>query len=373
MAKAKSVKPAVTKKKPARNKGRSPWGLMGKALIAVLIFAVISGGMVAGGIYLHYQAYLTTPVLAEGDTRTVVIPANSAWPQVVRILEEARLVRRPLYFEYWSREVGLPSSVRAGTFQLQGPLMLEDLAAALRRGGLAEDLSVTIPEGFTIFHIADRLESLGLVSREEFLRAATNEEALAEAGIDAESFEGYLFPDTYRFRQGTSAQAIIERKHRRWKEVWAQLYEAHLDGFEHLSSRYEFGVHEIVTMASLIERETGAGAERDLIARVFYNRLDRNMKLQTDPTCVYGEETYMLVPRPEHCRDPLNRYSTYVIEGLTPGPIANPGRASLEAALAPSTSAEAMEYLFFVSRRDGTHHFTRTYQEHREAIRRFLK
>ncbi|MFU8804518.1 MAG: endolytic transglycosylase MltG [Bradymonadaceae bacterium] len=363
-------------KKGKKKKGRGQGGVgrsILRAFLGLSLFVVLGGAASALALYLHYEAYLETPILSEGQERTIVIPPNTAWPRVVEILEEAHLVRRPLYFQYWSRETGLASQVKAGTFWFEGPLSLDDLAAALREGGRAAEVTVTFPEGFTIFHMADRLEGMGLMSREEFLRAARDGEALAEAGLDAESFEGYLFPDTYRFRQGMSGSAVVGRLHAQWQQVWEELLEANRESFDALAAQYEFGVHEVVTMASLVERETNSNAERDLVSRVFFNRLDRNMRLQTDPTCVYGEETYMLVPTPQHCRDPLNRYSTYVIDGLTPGPIANPGRESLEAALVPSTRPEALEYIFFVSRRDGTHHFTRTYQEHRQAIRRFLK
>ncbi|MBA2661786.1 MAG: endolytic transglycosylase MltG [Bradymonadaceae bacterium] len=342
--------------------------------------AMLAGGLLLGaiafaGLYFHYTAWADTLVLEADQSRTVVIERNTSWPGVIAALSEARLVKRPMYFDYWGRKQGLSGAVRAGTFRLAGPMRLEELDAELRRGGMAEEVTVTFPEGFTIFHVAERVESSGLASREDFLRAARDPDTLLAAGIEAESFEGYLFPDTYRFEQGTSAAAIVLRMHRRWKGVWEELKSRHAHSIEALGEQYKFGQHELVILASLVERETGVDDERALVSRVFLNRLDLNMRLQTDPTCVYGEETYMLVPTPAMCRDPLNRYSTYVIHGLTPGPIANPGRASLDAALAPSTQPDANKLLYFVSRRDGTgrHHFSKNYDEHRQAIRRYLK
>lgn len=347
----------------------------GRVVASLLAVTLLLGVIGAAGLYLHYSAYVNMPVLREGESRTLVIPANTAWPQVVTILEESRLVKRPSYFDYWGKKRGLPAAVRAGTFQLAGPMTLEDLEAELRRGGLAKDVLLQVPEGFTIFHIADRLEQIGLVSREDFLRAARDKEMLAAAGIEADSFEGYLFPDSYRFKQGTSARAIAEKMHAQWKAMWEGIKSRHADRLAWLAEQYDFSEHEVVILASLIERETSVNDERTLISRVFLNRLDKNMRLQTDPTCVYGEETYREIPHPRYCRDPLNRYSTYVIYGLPPGPIANPGLASLEAALLPSEAPEAKEYLFFVARRDGTrrHHFTKTFGEHNKAVNKYLK
>jgi UPF0755 protein len=330
---------------------------------------------VLGAVYLHYHAYIGEPVLEAGETKTLVIPRSTAWPRVVDILERDRLVTRPAYFEYWARRRHLPAAVKAGTFELVGPLSLEELAAKLREGGRFDETTVTFPEGLSIFHLADLVEKLGLVDRSAFLRAARDEEALAEAGLEAESFEGYLFPDTYRFRKGTSAAEIVAKLHARWRVMWAALSEKHADSMARVAEKFDFDVKDFVTLASIVQRETSLASESPVIARVFYNRLERDMRLQTDPTCVYGPETYDEVPTPEHCKDPLNRYSTYVIDGLPPGPISNPGEASLEAVLDPSANPEAKEYLFFVARRDGSrgHYFSETYAEHKRAIRRYLR
>ncbi len=348
-----------------------PW----RVALAFFAGACLIGVIALGGVYFHYSAYVKMPVLREGESRTLVIPSNTSWPQVVDILEEAQLVKRGKYFDYWGKKRGLPQAVRAGTFQLSGPMQLEDLEVVLRRGGMAEEILLSVPEGFTIFHIADRVEQLGLASREDFLRAARDQALLSAAEINADSFEGYLFPDSYRFRQGTSARAIVERMHAQWVAVWADIKSRHADNLEALAQGFGFSEHEVIILASLVERETSVNDERSLVSRVFLNRLTKKMRLQTDPTCVYGEETYREIPHPRYCRDALNRYSTYVIAGLPPGPIANPGRASLEAALAPSNAPEALEYLFFVARRDGTarHHFTRTFGEHNKAVNRYLK
>jgi UPF0755 protein len=352
-------------------------GLVFKLTGALAGVAAACAVVAALAVSWMYASWAERPVLDEGESRTVVIPRGTAWPGVVRGLREAEVVRRGWFFEYWSRQRGLPRKVKAGTYRLAGPLSLDELAEELERGGQLADVTVTVPEGFTIFHVADRLEALGLVGREAFLTAARDEALMRELDVPGESFEGYLFPETYRIARGTPARDVVRRMHGEWARRWEQALEraggqAALDA---LREGYGFDEHDVVILASLIERETNHDPERDVIARVFLNRLDKSMKLQTDPTCVYGEETYLEVPSPRTCKDRLNRYSTYVTAGLPPGPIANPGEESLVAALAPSTSKAARKYLFFVARRDGTgsHRFSETFAEHKRAIRKHLK
>lgn len=341
--------------------------------LAAAILVLLMGA--AGFLWAHFGAFVEAPVLDEGEDVTLVIPENTNWPGVLRRLEDARLVRNKSYFEYWARSRGLPSRAKAGVYKLEGPMSLDELADELEDGGEVEEVVITFPEGFTIFHVADRVESAGLADRESFLRAARDQQALTDAGVSADSFEGYLFPDTYRFVKGTPPEQIVSRMHQRWSEVWNELRREHGDELKKLKEDFEFDRHDVVTLASIVEKESSASAERALIARVFLNRLERDMRLQTDPTCVYGADTYLEVPRPELCKDKMNRYSTYVIEGLPPGPIANPGRDSLRATINPADGEDARDYLFFVARRDGSnsHYFSKTFREHRRAIRRFLK
>lgn len=341
--------------------------------LSAVVIVIVMGG--AGFLWAHYASFVEAPVIEEGEDVTLVIPEGTNWPVVVSKLEQADMITNPSYFEYWARSRGLPKQAKAGVYELEGPLTLDELADALEEGGRVEEVRLTFPEGFTIFHIADRVESAGLADREDFLRAARDDDALERAGIEGDSFEGYLFPDTYRFMKGTPSERIVERMHERWQEVWSQLETDHAADLESLKQNFKFDRHDVVTLASIVEKESSSDSERGLITRVFLNRIERDMRLQTDPTCVYGEDTYLDVPRPKHCKDKMNRYSTYVIDGLPPGPISNPGRASLEAAMNPAEGEEAKEYLFFVAKRDGTHthHFSKTFREHRRAIRKYLK
>ena len=351
---------------PARNRG---------AIARILLALIALVALIAGGVYLDYQRFSTRPVLEQGEERLFVIAHGTSWGGVIDELRQHDVIRRRHYFDFWGRRRGLPAEVKAGSYKLSGPLSLEELDRSLRQGGLAEGVSVTVPEGYNIYHMADRLEALDVVSRRAFLEAVRSRELLDAHGLTAESFEGYLFPDTYRIKQGTSAEAIVEKMYARWQEVWEELQREHPGALEEHAEVREMGVHELVTLASLVERETRHAPERGRISRVFLNRIDRGMRLQTDPTCVYGEETYREVPSPKRCKDKLNRYSTYVIEGLPPGPIANPGKESLRAALRPEQGEDAREYLFFVARRDGSgsHYFSKSYKEHIAAIDRYLR
>ncbi len=343
-------------------------------LRAVGVFVTLVLLLASVVVGLDINTFLERPVVPENEVIHVVIPPGTSWNGVIQILETQAMISRPLYFNIWGRRRGLPDRVRAGRYTFVGPVSLSELEASLQEGGAADEVTITIPEGLTIFHIADRLDKSGVVSRLDFLRAARNPETLQKFGIIGDSMEGYLFPDTYRFRLGVSADELVQKMYERHQKVWTTLVASHPDALGDLS-KHGLTAPDVVILASLIEKESNARTERSRIARVFLNRIDKKMRLQTDPTCVYGEDTYREIPHPRYCKDPLNRYSTYVIDGLPPGPIANPGKGSLEAALLPSKIPEDKNYLFFVARRDGSgaHHFSNTFAEHRRAVRKFLK
>jgi UPF0755 protein len=350
-----------------------PPALWARLVVGTFLLATILAVLGAVGIAVHYGLWTQHDIVGEREV-TLIIPRGTSWSEVIEILEEEGVVHRPRYFDLWGRRHDLPARVKAGSYRLEGPMRLSELAEALEEGGRVEEVQVTIPEGFSIFAMAELFEEQGLASRERFLEATRSDEALEAAGLSAESFEGYLFPDTYRFRHGTTPEAIVGRLHDRFVEVWDELAAEHSEALAE-REKAEMSRHDLVTLASIIERESGAATERPLVARVFYNRLERDMRLQSDPTCVYSADRWDEVPTPDDCKDPLNRYSTYVIDGLPPGPIANPGREALEAAIVPAAGEEAGEYLYFVARRDGTggHHFSKTLDEHNEAIRKYLK
>jgi UPF0755 protein len=220
---------------------------------------------------------------------------------------------------------------------------------------------VVIPEGAAISKIGQILEEAGLLSQRTFWQAASDP-SLAEAlGLESNNLEGYLFPETYHFPKGLTAEQIIRKMvahfHSVFTAEWAK--RAHSMGLTR---------HEVVTLASIVEKETGKPEERPLIAAVFLNRLKRRMRLESDPTVIYGIKGFdgNLTRKDLKASTP---YNTYQIRGLPPGPIASPGRASIEAVLYPSEEP----YLYFVSKNDGSHHFSCTLSEHNAMVDRYQR
>lgn len=338
----------------------------------LIVLALAASGLVA----LDVARWSRAELLPAGQTREVTIPAGASWRATLDALDRAGvLAGRAVYADARGRLDDVPAHVRAGTLTLTGPLDWAGLTRALRRGGRG-GADVTIPEGWTIFHIAARMEAQGITSRQAFLDAARDRAAMTAAGLPAtaESFEGYLWPDTYQLNPNTPAPRVVARLHARWQAQWRALQAEHPDALAAYRRVHGMTPHQVLTLASLVERESAHAPERPIIARVFLNRLRQKMRLQTDPTCVYREDLYQEKPSPQTCKDATSRYSTYVIDGLPPGPIASSGRAALAATLVPSQDPAHRALLYFVARRDGSgaHVFSRTHAEHRAAIKAHL-
>jgi UPF0755 protein len=218
---------------------------------------------------------------------------------------------------------------------------------------------VTIPEGLAGQQIAELLADRGLVDRDRFVSLLRDRETLGRFGLEGESLEGYLFPDTYRVVKGLNEEAIAQRMVRRFQEMFGPEEQAR-------ARELQMTVPEVVTLASLIEREAHVPEERPLISSVFHNRLRRGMPLQSDPTVMYALSRFSGRLTKANLQAP-SPYNTYLRQGLPPGPIANPGRASIMAALYPASS----RYLYFVSKNDGTHAFSTTLREHDARVRRY--
>ncbi len=265
-----------------------------------------------------------------------------------------------------------PRCLQAGRHTVSAPMTAAELLEALCSPVSGSGVRVTVPEGYNIWQIGERLEEAGVVTASEFVDAATSRDRLAGAGIDAPSAEGLLFPDTWDFAQNIGAETVVGRMAERHKAVWNELLVAHPGALARLEREWDISPYEAVIVASIVEKEAVVADERPRIARVIYNRIARGMRLQCDPTCVYGPELWRERPTRSLCRDPESRYSTYVIDGLPPTPIAAPGRSSLAAVLAPSDEADI---LYFVTRGDGSrrHEFAATLAEHNENVERWLR
>lgn len=282
--------------------------------------------------------------------RVDVASGSSLW-RIATQLEEAGIVRSARALVLLARWRGVAAKIRAGEYALVPSWgtarVLDELVA-----GRVVTYEVVLPEGLTMVEIAARLEAATIASADAFLAVSRDPGVAREFGVEGTSLEGYLFPETYRMPHGLSAKQVARVLVDQFLAQWAPLAgDANASGL---------GMQQVVTLASIVEKETGAKEERPLVASVFRNRLARGMRLESDPTTIYGIPDFDGNLRRSHLEDESNAWNTYRIAGLPPTPIANPGAASLTAVLRPATS----EYLYFVAKGDGTHVFSRSYAEH---------
>ena len=328
-----------------------PRHVLAAAAAALAAAAVLAAGALA---------WVLAPADRSAETVRFEVPAGSTLRRVAGDLERSGLVRSRLAVEGLARWRGVEGSLRAGEYELSaawGPWRILDQIAE----GRVINYEVTLPEGLTAVEIAARLEQAGVTRADAFLAVARDPAAAAELGVEGPGLEGYLFPETYRIAPGLTPQQVAKVLVDQFRHVWGELAaDARARG---LSMR------EAVTLASIVERETGAPEERPLVASVFANRLARHMRLESDPTTIYGIANFDGNLTRAHLEDASNPWNTYRIDGLPPTPIANPGAASLRAAVHPAETG----YLFFVSRNDGTHVFARSFSEHVANVARFQK
>mgnify|MGYP000359721720 CR=1 FL=1 len=283
------------------------------------------------------------------------VPQGASFAQAARALAQEGLIRDERLFLALARLTGADKTLRPGHYLLSGSMSPWKVFRHLQEGRVLQH-SVVIAEGDSLLEIRQKLQ--GLVAPEEFDRLVRDREFMASLGVppEAPSLEGYLFPDTYRFAKGTPAKEVLSAMVRRLWQVYDQELRAR-------TRELGLSVNEALTLASIVEKEAVVDAERPVIAGVLWNRLKRGMRLQADPTAVYGVKPFSWGVTVRDLRR-RTRYNTYVIKGLPPGPIASPGLASLRAALYP----EKVPYLYFVSNGDGTHTFSVSFREHLRAI-----
>ncbi len=320
----------------------------------------------------HWGSFNATAVHPYEEPVEVVIPAGAGFDGALAPLRDAGLLSNLLYFRILARWKGADRKIRAGTYRVQPGTKPGGLLEQLTRGGQGEEVVLRIPEGWTLYHIADRVEAKGLDTRENFIKLVTSPDTVKRFDLRGPSLEGYLFPDTYRFDPKAGADAVVERMVRRHRQVWKNLLDEHgRSKTDALRKAHNMAPRDLITLASIVEREAVVDDERPIIARVFLNRLKKGMPLQADPTCTYGPKIYKKKASPKLCKDRKSTYSTYVIDALPPGPISNPGRSSLEAVITPTNKETQTEYLYFVAKPGGRRHtFSKTYKAHRKAIPR---
>ena len=324
-------------------------------LVSLLVPLLIGGSLA----WFGYRALITPGPPLPQPVRFFV-QNGSPLDAIARHLHTEGVLTQVWVFRLWARLSGMDRHVKPGEYLFAEPLSPLALLTRLGQGQLVRR-TVTIPEGFSLVQIARLLEQRGFGPAESFVCLNADPEFLADWRLPANSLEGYLYPATYQFSVRDSAREILGRMIARFYVAWDL-------ALERRAVELGLSLHEVVTLASIIEKETGQAAERPLIAAVIHNRLSRGIRLQCDPTVIYGIKNFDGNLTRHHLQTPTP-YNTYVIHGLPPGPIANPGLAALRAALYPANT----DYLYFVARGDGTHHFSVSLAEHNRAVRRFQR
>lgn len=316
--------------------------------------------------FSHTGMPATSTVTDPAGSKVISIPPNSGLFKIRSILVQEGIITRDRRFLLTARLFDLTNSLKAGSYLIKPGQTHYQILRDMEAGRVVQ-LRVTIPEGANMYQVADLLESSGIARGEDFLAGMRNQDLISSFGIKSATMEGYLFPDTYQLAQGQTADFVIRLMVRRMLDVLNELGVVENDNKpEGLNTTYTR--HEILTLSSIVEKETAQGDERPLIARVFLNRLRRGMRLQTDPTVIYGLTDFDGNLRKKDLETPTP-YNTYLIRGLPPGPIGNPGKAAIAAVLHPSQES----YLYFVSKNDGTHYFSKSLIEHNDAVIKYQK
>ncbi len=306
--------------------------------------------------YFLFDTYPT----GSWEGKLVLVPKGSRLPGVIEILRKEGVLPHPMAFRALVLLTDTGRQIRYGEYVFPTPPSAFDAWRRLTRGDVVK-YEVTVPPGTNLFDIAKLLEGEKLVTAEVFLDAATSPAVLRRLGIPGESAEGYLFPDKYNFGKPVTPEEILETMVRQFRRKVPP-------DAEKRAGEQGLSLHQVVTIASIIEKETGVEEEKPIVSAVIRKRLALGMPLQMDPTVIYGVKRFDGTVTRKDLRT-AGPYNTYLNHGLPPGPICNPGLASLAAALNPSKT----DYLYFVSKNDGSHTFSRTLPEHNRAVEQFRR
>jgi len=312
-------------------------------LALVMVFLLV--------IYLATKSY-------NGPDVEFSIRSGEGFASINYRLKKQDIISSSRIFHYYSKLSGNLTHFKEGTFLLKHGSSMGEIIDQLVNGKPLTT-KVSIPEGKNMYEVAQIYEQFGICRKEDFLKQAQDPSLLIELGIQAEKVEGYLFPETYQFPKNTPARNVVKKMVHVFNEKIKELD----------LSTTTLSLHELVTLASIVEKETGAKFERPMIAGIFHNRLKKRMRLESDPTTIYGIWEHFNGNLRRDDLQEVTPYNTYKIPGLPLGPIANPGLDALKATLKPSEH----HYLFFVSKNDGTHIFSENYREHEKAVVHFQK
>lgn len=330
-----------------------------KAILLSILVLIVA--LSIGAMFFGYQLLKTS---VSKDTTEVVFdvrPGGNA-TQIANELQSKNLIRNASVFLMYSRFTNQNSKVKVGEYSLNQAMTPDEILGVLV-SGKSITRNLTVAEGLNLFDIASILEKTGLGTKQEFFTITRDKEFIKSLlGEELPSLEGYLFPETYKFTKFESMKTIITQMVKRFLIVWKEL--------EPTAKKLNWTRNQVVTFASIVEKETGLGADRPLVASVFHNRLIKKMRLQTDPTVLYGmalargdmplniTKNDLLTPTP---------YNSYTNAGLPPSPISNPGKDALVATMNPANT----KYIYFVSRNNGTTVFSETLEKHNAAVRAY--
>jgi len=323
------------------------------------LFFILLLSLAAG--YFYYGIGLNAVSTSEGaDIKEIVVPKGSSVKSIAKMLENESVIKDKLVFELYCIVNKKAEKIKAGKYSISNSMNVSEIVDIMASGkAVIDTVKFTIPEGYNLNQIVEKIDSLGVVSQESIQAALEAEvykyDFIGQIPERERKLEGYLFPDTYEIYRDTTAQAIIDKLLGRFDSVFTEK-------FRNRAKELNMTIDQVVTLASIIEREAKLDSERKTISAVFHNRLKKNMMLQSCATVQYllKEQKEVLIYKDLEIESP---YNTYKHTGLPPGPIASPGLKSIEASLYP----EKVDYLYFVAKQDGSHIFTKTYSEHINA------
>jgi UPF0755 protein len=347
-----------------------------RALSVLTLLAVLSVLGATGWLFVIYPD--TDGPASDVEEVHIQVSEGMSLRQLASELKNEGVIKDARVWSLYMRMRGLDRHLRQGKVRFRVPMTPEEAArhATTQLGRI--QVRILIPEGFSRFEIAERLDEYGVCDADDFLDATEDASLLASYGVEAHDAEGYLFPDTYEFDDDTRPRRVVERMLANWTQKHEEIQEQYAD---QLGSLKGWTTHDLVTLASIVEKEAAVPAERSRIAGVFWNRLRSKRflprrRLQADPTVQYGcvavpEAAPSCADYDGHITramldDRDNPYNTYRHSGLPPGPISNPGRAAITAVIDP----EKHDYFYFVARGGGQHHFSKTLRQHNIAVRR---
>ena len=335
---------------------------MSKSNLKILVFTLFVLFIFLTGygvfFFLKISSFVQEPFTLAAKEKIFTIKPGQSLKLIAGNLEQESIISNKAYFKLFTKLKKADKKLQAGEYILSASKSPEQILEILIKGKV-KLYRITLPEGRNIQEIATLIEKANLCTKKKFVDLCHDKSFIISLGIESTSLEGYLFPDTYFFPKHTSCENVITTMVGHFKIIFTEKWREQAESMG-------FSVHDIVTLASIIEKETGDAKERPVISSVFHNRLKKHMRLESDPTVIYGIKNFDGNIKRKHLKM-ITPYNTYQIKGLPMGPIANPGALSLQAALNPAQTV----YLFFVSKKDTTHKFSKTIQEHNRAVKKY--